>query len=189
MAFAPVQGAREGYRRQHSAGEHGHGREEAGSAEQRNNPGRGDQGLLRRKMAVGAEETEEENAGTVTVARHPGIQPVIKLLPAIHPAPACNPAPIIQLPLTIKFLPIIQLLSAIAVPGLLLLFSLDCACGGGARVGGRLVWEDRASTSRRRGWCRPEGFWVLAMPSRRVPSRQVLSRQVQDLAIKAGAGS
>jgi hypothetical protein len=36
-------------------------------------------------------------------------------------------------------LPAIHLLPTIAVPRLLLLFQLDCACGGGARGGGRLV--------------------------------------------------
>jgi hypothetical protein len=49
----------------------------------------------------------------------------------------------------IKLLPVIQLLStiyllpAITVPGLLLLFPLDCACGGGACGGGRLVREGK----------------------------------------------
>ncbi len=69
---------------------------------------------------------------------------------------------------------------AIAVPRLLFLFPFDCACGGGARVGGRLVGrsglardrlvgegmlvrESRASDSRRRGRCRQGGLWVLAI--------------------------
>ncbi len=54
----------------------------------------------------------------------------------------------------------------------LLLFPLDCACGGGARrrgggigggIGGRLVIEDRVSVSRCRGRCHQEGLWVLAI--------------------------
>ncbi len=81
--------------------------------------------------------------------------------------------PIVQLLSASPLLPAI--LPAIAVPGLLLLFPLDCACtdvarGGGGRlirgrfVGeGELVREGRASAPRRRGRCRQGGVWVLAI--------------------------
>ena len=70
-----------------------------------------------------------------------------------HPAPAIQLLPVIQL------LPAI--LPAIAVPGLHLLFPLDCTCGCGARIDGRLirgrlvgerkfVREGRVSASHRR---------------------------------------
>jgi hypothetical protein len=39
----------------------------------------------------------------------------------------------------IQLLPAIYLLLSITVPGLLLLFPLDCACGDGESGGGRLV--------------------------------------------------
>ena len=64
------------------------------------------------------------------------------------------------------------ILPAIAVPRLrVFLFPLDCACGGGAPEGGRLVLvregklvrEGRTSASRRRGRCRHGRFWVLAI--------------------------
>ena len=72
-----------------------------------------------------------------------------------------------------------------AVPGLLLLFPLGCACGGDAR-GGRLVGErklvreGRPSASRRRGKCRHRGLKV----SRFLPSRRVLGRAVMVCAIR-----
>ncbi len=61
--------------------------------------------------------------------------PVIQLLPAIQlpPPNSHNPAPAIQLLFTIKCLPVI------AMPGLLPLFPLDCACGGGERGRGELI--------------------------------------------------
>src|SRR6266480_2994120 len=110
--------------------------------------------------------------------------------------------PIVQLLSASPLLPAI--LPAIAVPGLLLLFPLDCACtdvarGGGGRlirgrfVGeGELVREGRASAPRRRGRCRQGGVWVLAIKAGSrschqgrfsvAPSRRVLGR-----AIKAGS--
>ena len=96
-------------------------------------------------------------------ARYPAIAPAIQLLPAILPA--------------IQLLPVIQplpaILPAIALSGFHLLFPLDCACGRGARIGGRLirgrlagegkfVREGRGSASRCRGRCRQGGLWVLA---------------------------
>jgi len=69
---------------------------------------------------------------------------------------------------------LIQLLPAIDMSGLLLLSPLDCACGCGARGGGRLVIgrlvgegelvrEGRASAPRRRGRCCQGGLWGLAI--------------------------
>ena len=107
--------------------------------------------------------------------------------PSCHPAPAC---------------PLSSSCPAIAVPRLLHLFPLDCACGSGARVGGwlirgrrvmegKLVRGGRASASRCRGRRPQGGLWVLAIKegSRSCPSRRVPSRLVRDLAIKAGAGA
>jgi len=78
-------------------------------------------------------------------------------------------------------------LTVIAAPGLLLLFPLDCACGGGARRGGggeeaigssEVVSSGKvslleSSATRRRGRCRQGGLGFL--PSRRVPHRGMVA--------------
>jgi hypothetical protein len=86
--------------------------------------------------------------------------------------------------LALCLLPTLYLLPAITVPGLSLLFLLDCACGGGACRGGTLVRQSKlfreghASTFRCPRRCYQGGFNHVI---RCVSSRRVLSRGVQGL--------
>ena len=86
------------------------------------------------------------------------------------------------------------ILPAIAVPGLLLLFPLDCACGRGSRGGGgrlirgrlvregELVREDRAMLLAVEAGAVKEGSGFL--PSKRSPSRAIKSCAIKACAIE-----